>query len=139
MNESELIERALFSRKFSWSPYSRFSVGAALLAKNNKVYTGCNIEFSSYTPTVCAERVALLKAVSCGETEFEAIAVVGGMSDEDPFNLKEFVTPCGVCRQSLSEFCDDQFRIILAKNTTETKTFYLWQLFPMRFSYNPKR
>ena len=139
MDEKYLIQAALDVRMAAWSVYSGFLVGAALLTKSKKVYTGCNIEFSSFTPTVCAERVALLKAVSEGEKEFEAIVIVGGKSNEAKNNLLTFVTPCGVCRQSLSEFCDDDFRIVLAKNLLETRTFTLGELFPMRFMFRPEK
>ena len=137
MDEQYLIQAALDARMAAWSVYSGFLVGAALLTKSNKVYTGCNVEFSSFTPTVCAERVALLKAVSEGEKEFDTIVIVGGKANEEKTNLLSFVTPCGVCRQSLSEFCDDDFRVILAKNLAEIETYNLGELFPMRFMFKP--
>ena len=90
-----LVEEALKARKFSYSPYSRFQVGAALLAKDGQIFTGCNIESASYTPSNCAERTAFFKAVSQGVREFEAIAVVGGPKEAK--NL-DYCTPCGVCR-----------------------------------------
>ena len=137
MDEKSLIQAALDARMAAWSVYSGFLVGAALLTKSKKIYTGCNIEFSSFTPTVCAERVALLKAVSEGEKEFDAIVIVGGKANEAKNHLLSFVTPCGVCRQSLSEFCDDRFRIILAKSLEETQIVTLGELFPMRFMFKP--
>ena len=137
MDEKYLIQASLDARMAAWSVYSGFMVGAALLTKSKKVFTGCNVEFSSFTPTVCAERVALLKAVSEGEKEFDSIVIVGGKVNEAKDNLLSFVTPCGVCRQSLSEFCDDDFRVILAKNLLETKVFTLGELFPMRFMFKP--
>ena len=137
MDDKYLIQVALDARNEAWSVYSGFSVGAALLTKSNKVYAGCNVEFSSFTPTVCAERVALLKAVSDGEKEFNKIVIVGGKSCENKNNLSSFVTPCGVCRQSLSEFCNDDFQVILAKSVKETKTITLGELLPMRFMLKP--
>ncbi len=111
-SEKELVELALEAMKGAYTPYSGFKVGAALLAKSGEVYTGCNIENASYTPTVCAERTAFFKAVSAGEREFDAIAVVGGKDG----NAEEFCTPCGVCRQVMLEFCDrDSFIVIFGK------------------------
>lgn len=133
MNENEiksLIRRALDMRLFSYTPYSRFNVGAALLAKNGEVYTGCNIENASYTPTNCAERTAFFKAVSEGVKEFKAIAIVGG---EDGATELDYCPPCGVCRQVMSEFCDDEFIIILAKSEDEYKIYTLPEILPERF------
>ena len=98
----ELIETAIGMRNYSYAPYSNFKVGAALLAKNGTVYTGCNVENAGYTPCNCAERTAFFKAVSEGVKEFDAICVVGGK--EGP--LTDFAAPCGVCRQVMMEFCD---------------------------------
>ena len=109
MTDLKLMELAVEARKNSYAPYSDFHVGAALLGKSGRVYTGCNVENAGYTPTNCAERTALFKAVSEGEREFAAIAVVGGKGAE----LAEFCAPCGVCRQVLAEFCDEDFRILL--------------------------
>ena len=109
MTDVQLMNLAVEGRKKSYSPYSNFRVGAALLAKSGKVYTGCNVENAAYTPTNCAERTAIFKAVSEGEREFSAIAIVGGKGEE----LAEFCAPCGVCRQVLAEFCDSDFRILL--------------------------
>lgn len=111
-SERELVDIALESMKGAYTPYSGFCVGAALLTKSGKVYTGCNIENASYTPTVCAERVAFFRAVCDGERDFEAIAVVGGIG-ADAVN---FCTPCGVCRQVMLEFCDrNSFKVIFGK------------------------
>ena len=128
-SEKELVDLALEAMKGAYSPYSGFKVGAALLAKSGKVYTGCNIENASYTPTVCAERTAFFKAISEGEREFEAIAVVGGKDG----NAEEFCTPCGVCRQVMLEFCDrDSFIVIFGKKDGfETHT--LAELTPFSF------
>ena len=109
MDYKELMKSAQEARKFSYTPYSHFKVGAALLTKSGEVYTGCNIENAAYTPTNCAERTAIFKAVSEGETEFEAIAVVGGRDGE----TSPLCAPCGVCRQVIAEFCDSDFKIIL--------------------------
>ena len=109
MTDFELMQCAVTARKHSYSPYSGFRVGAALLAKSGKVYTGCNVENAAYTPTNCAERTAVFKAVSEGEKEFVAIAIVGGKGE----NPAEFCAPCGVCRQVLAEFCDTDFRLLL--------------------------
>lgn len=109
MSDFELMQHAVEARKKAYAPYSGFFVGAALLTGSGKVYMGCNIENASYTPTNCAERTAFFKAVSEGEREFEAIAIVGGKG-EDPSAL---CAPCGVCRQVMAEFCDGDFRIVL--------------------------
>lgn len=101
--KQELVKQALAARKFAYVPYSKFRVGAAVLAKNGAIYTGCNIENAAYTPTNCAERTAVFKAVSEGITEFDAIAVCGGPGEAEP---GDFCTPCGVCRQVLREFVD---------------------------------
>ncbi|MBO5623546.1 MAG: cytidine deaminase [Butyrivibrio sp.] len=126
----ELIVKALEMRKFSYTPYSHFNVGAALLAANGNIYTGCNIENASFTPTNCAERTAFFKAVSEGVKEFQAIAIVGGPAESDQL---EYCSPCGVCRQVLSEFCNDSFVIICAKNINEYRTYSLPEILPDRF------
>lgn len=131
MNNSELINFALEAREKSYSPYSGFAVGSALLCKNGKVYTGCNIENSGFSATNCAERTAIFKAVSEGETEFERIAVVGGNAeDKTPV---DYCSPCGVCRQVMREFCEADFEIIIAKNKDDYKTATLADLLPMSF------
>lgn len=106
----QLIAKAHEARKRSYCPYSDVAVGAALLTASGKIFLGANIENASFTPTICAERVAFFKAISAGETNFVAIAVVGAKKDEEP--SAEF-PPCGVCRQVMSEFCDDDFVILL--------------------------
>ena len=131
MNNSELIRLALEARKMSYSPYSGFSVGAALLCDDGTVYTGCNIENSALSPTNCAERTAFFKAVSEGERDFVKIAVVGGESNaEIPAN---YCPPCGVCRQVMKEFCSGDFEIIVAKNTEDFKVVALSELLPLSF------
>lgn len=127
MKKNELVSLALEARENSYSPYSGFKVGAALLTKSGKVYKGCNIENGAYSPTNCAERTAVFTAVSDGEKDFSAIAVVGG-ADE----IKDFCPPCGVCRQVLSEFCTPDFEIHLFDGE-EIKTFTLGELLPESF------
>lgn len=130
VNVEKLIEQAFEAQKFAYTPYSHFRVGAALLAKNGRVFLGCNIENAGYTPTNCAERTALFKAVSEGVTEFEAIAIVGSMEGE----RNELVTaPCGVCRQAMYEFGGDSLRVILAKSTTDYVDTTLGKLLPYGF------
>lgn len=125
-----LIGMAIEMLKYSYTPYSDFKVGAALLAKNGTVYTGCNIENAAYTPTNCAERTAFFKAVSEGVKEFHAICVVGGKNGI----LTEYAAPCGVCRQVMMEFCDpEEFQIILAIDTEHYEIFTLKELLPRGF------
>ena len=126
----DLISKAIKMLEYSYVPYSRFHVGAALLANNGTIYTGCNIENAAYGPSNCAERTAVFKAVSEGVKEFEAIAVVGGPDGR----IKDFCPPCGVCRQVLAEFCTRDFKVILAKYIDEYKVFTLEQLLPESFS-----
>lgn len=131
MNNSELISKALEARKFSYSPYSGFSVGAALLCDDGSVYAGCNIENSSFSPTICAERTAIFKAVSEGKKNFLKIAVVGADSEnETPVN---YCPPCGVCRQVMREFCGNDFEIIIAKSCDDYKEKKLSELLPESF------
>lgn len=125
-----LIETATEQLKVSYAPYSHFHVGAALLAKNGEIYTGCNIENAAYTPTNCAERTAFFKAVSEGIREFQAICIVGGKDGV----LTEYAPPCGVCRQVMMEFCDPElFQIILATGTDQYEIFTLKELLPLGF------
>lgn len=131
VTDKELIEYAKKARNMSYSPYSTFKVGAALLAKNGEIFLGCNIENAAYTPTNCAERTAFFKAVSEGITEFTAIAVVGAKKDDD---ADVTCTPCGVCRQVMMEFCDpDTFRIIIADGKDSTKSYRLKEILPFGF------
>lgn len=125
-----LIDRALEARGKSYSPYSDFAVGAALLTADGEIYTGANIESSSYTPTVCAERVAFFTAVHAGVKDFSAIAIVGGKARTD---VSAFCAPCGVCRQVMAEFCDKDFIIVLFDGTT-AKTYTLGELLPESFT-----
>ena len=130
-SEKELICRAMAAAKNAYAPYSGFRVGAALLAKDGTVTTGCNIENAAFSPTCCAERVAVFKAVSEGQHDFTAIAVVGTPADGAP---RDYTAPCGVCRQVLQEFCDPRtFRIIMAKSEDDYKTLRLEELLPHGF------
>jgi cytidine deaminase len=135
MTENEkraLVEKALEARSFSYAPYSDFHVGAALLAKNGQVFTGCNIENASYTPTNCGERTAIFKAVSEGVRDFQAIAITGGPGMEPPVNI---AAPCGVCRQVMMEFCDPEtFIVLLGKGDKTWEEYTLAELLPLGFS-----
>ena len=126
-----LVEAAIEATKFAYVPYSNFKVGAAILADNGKIYTGCNIENASYSPTNCAERTAIFKAVSEGVTKFKKIAVVGGPGG----NLENYCPPCGVCRQVISEFADEEFELILgtSKNTYAVYNFFE-EVLPLSFT-----
>ena len=131
MDRRELIDIALEARQMAYTPYSHHKVGAALLTKDGKEYRGCNIESASYTPSNCAERTAFFKAVSEGEREFEAIAIVGGFEDSPVLRL---CAPCGVCRQVMMEFCDPEtFEIILCDEKDELHTYKLEELLPLGF------
>lgn len=130
MKETELISLAKKAAENAYAPYSGFRVGAALLCKSGKIYTGCNIENASFSPTNCAERTAFFKAISEGEREFEAIAVVGGKNGD----FTDYCSPCGVCRQVMSEFCDRDFRVILGRNGDDFRVITLRNLLPDSFS-----
>ncbi|MBE5961702.1 MAG: cytidine deaminase [Lachnospiraceae bacterium] len=127
----ELIREAINMLNYSYTPYSNFKVGAALLGADNKIYTGCNVENAAYTPTNCAERTAFFKAVSTGVKDFAAIAIVGGRDGK----LESYCSPCGVCRQVMMEFCDpDTFYVILAKSEEDYWVYSLSEIMPMGFS-----
>ena len=123
MDYEDLIAKAMEARKKAFAPYSGFAVGAALLAKSGRVYTGCNVENASYGLSICAERTAVFKAVSEGERDFEAIAVV----------TEKGVTPCGACRQVLMEFGED-IQVIVANRAGEYRVFTLQELLPEAFT-----
>lgn len=124
-----LITKANAARKFAYTPYSEFKVGAALLLDSGEIVTGCNIENAAFGPTNCAERTAFFKAISEGKMEFLAIAIMGGKK-EIP---ESYAFPCGVCRQVMREFCNDDFQIIVAKNEDEFKVYRLPELLPEGF------
>ena len=126
----QLIRIALEARRGAYTPYSHFNVGAALLTADGKVYKGCNIENAAYGSTMCAERTAFFKAVSEGERNFRAIAIVGGPADAEPF---EVAPPCGSCRQVMAEFCDDSFEVILAVSPDDYKVYKLDEVLPLIF------
>lgn len=135
MNYDELITTAIKMTEKSYAPYSHFHVGAALLDKNGKIWTGCNVENAAYGPSNCAERTAVFKAVSEGVKEFQAIAIAGGAENSDgKVVIQDFCPPCGVCRQVLSEFCSKDFKIILVNGKSEIKEFTLGELLPQSFS-----
>lgn len=123
MDTKMLVKKALEAKEKAYAPYSGFRVGAALIAGSGKVYTGCNIECSSYSPTICAERTAIAKAVSEGERQIVAIAVTGD---------SEWTYPCGVCRQVIREFGKDA-KVIVVKSEDEYKEYTLEELLPHSF------
>ena len=132
MNNKELVKAAFDAMQRAYAPYSGYTVGAALLGKSGTLYTGCNVESASYSPTNCAERTAFFKAISEGEREFMKIAIVGGKQG----NVTDMFMPCGVCRQVMAEFCDDDFEIIVALTPDDFKSFTLKELLPFGFSKN---
>ncbi len=125
MTYEELIKKAIEAKQNAYAPYSKFPVGAALLTKEGKVYTGCNIECASYGATNCAERTAIFKAVSEGERNIEAIAVVS--------NIDDYTYPCGICRQVIMEF-GDKIKIIAARSEHDYKVHVIDDLLPDSFS-----
>lgn len=130
MNYGELMKLALEARERSYSPYSHYQVGAALLAEDGTVFEGCNVENAAYSPGICAERTAFVKAVSQGARIFRAIAVVGGPQKGAP----ELAPPCGVCRQVMMEFCNpDTFEIVLGTGPEDWKAYTLAELLPQGF------
>ena len=131
MTQLELVDLAIEAREHAYIPYSGFAVGAALLTKEGKVYQGCNIENASFGPTVCAERTAFFKAVYEGERNFEAIAIVGGRGGQP---VSELCPPCGVCRQVMREFCNDDFKIILSKGDGTFFETTLTKMLPYSFN-----
>ncbi|MGP7819051.1 cytidine deaminase [Niallia sp. 01092] len=126
MNEKQLIEEAKKAREKAYVPYSKFKVGAALLTADGEVYHGCNIENASYSATNCAERTAIFKAVSEGDTTFTMLAVVADTNGP--------VSPCGVCRQVISEFCPKDMQVVLTNLQGEILTTTVGELLPLAFS-----
>lgn len=134
-NYDKLVKKAIEASKNSYSTFSKFRVGAILITKSGKEYTGCNIENSSYSLTNCAERTAFFKAISEGENQFKEIIIVGSKDE----NFNEFCVPCGACRQVMAEFCDINFKVILGRivnNEVETKIYSLEELLPASFKLN---
>ncbi len=130
MDVKELALTAIKAMDAAYAPYSGYRVGAALLTASGRVYTGCNIENASYTPTVCAERTAAFKAVSEGEREFAMLAVAGGKDGE----VVGTFPPCGVCRQVLAEFCPPEMPIVLVKDADGNgEILTLGELLPLAF------
>ena len=128
----EMISQAFSAMAKAYAPYSGFKVGAALLTADGIIYQGCNIENAAYTPSNCAERTAMFKAVSEGNMDFRAIAIVGGPKGKEP---KDFCAPCGVCRQVMAEFCDPEtFRIVLMNGDGEIRDYLLKELLPLGFT-----
>ena len=123
MEISELIEMAFNAKSNAYVPYSKFKVGAAVLMEDGSIYTGCNIESASYSPTICAERTAIFQAVSEGKKAIKAIAIVGD---------GEFTYPCGVCRQVIREFGRDA-KVVIAKSENEYREYTLNELLPHSF------
>lgn len=129
MTEKELCALAVKAMENSYSPYSGFRVGAALLTSDGKVYTGCNIENSAFSPTVCAERTAIFKAVSEGERDFAAIAIAGGKDEK----IEGVCPPCGVCRQVMAEFCKPDFSVLFVTGEDTFEKHSLSEILPFAF------
>lgn len=126
MEYQDLIVKAMKAKEFAYAPYSHFRVGAALLTKSGRIYTGCNVENASFSATNCAERTAVFTAVAQGEQEFKAIAVNG--------DNESYLPPCGICRQVLAEFCDlKTFQVILANSEQDYRVVTLAELLPGAF------
>ena len=128
--DEKLIELAQKARTFAYAPYSGFYVGAALLCKSGKIYTGCNVESASYSLTNCAERTAFFKAISEGEKDFISIAVVGGKKEATVLN---YCYPCGACLQIMQEFCNPEQFYILILNADKIQRYLLKELLPFGF------
>lgn len=129
MDDKELVKIAGETKKKAYAPYSNFRVGAAVLTDSNKLYTGANIENASYGATSCAERTAIVKAVSDGERKIRTIAIASDSED--------FIYPCGICRQVISEFGDSDTKVICSKKNGDFKVFTLEELLPNAFKENP--
>ena len=130
MTAEQLMDRARAAMTHAYAPYSHYMVGAALLCADGTVYEGCNIENASYTPTVCAERTAIFKAIYDGHRDFSAIAVCGGKEGV----ITGFFPPCGVCRQVMGEFCGPDFKIYMIGPEGSSRTVTLSQLLPFGFN-----
>lgn len=132
MTNEKLAALATRAMDNAYVPYSGYRVGAALLTKSGKIYTGCNIENAAYSPTVCAERTAIFKAVSEGERDFVKIAVAGGKNGE----ISGEFPPCGVCRQVMAEFCGGDFEILVVNGENSFRVYKLSDILP--YSFNPE-
>ena len=130
INVKEIIRASLEARNNAYAPYSGYTVGAALVTSDGKIYQGCNVENASYGATNCAERTAFFKAVSEGERAFMAIAISGGKRGEEPV---DYAYPCGICRQVMVEFAGADFKIFVVKNENEYKEYRLEELLPHGF------
>ncbi|MCD7835923.1 MAG: cytidine deaminase [Lachnospiraceae bacterium] len=129
-DKRRLIRSALDAREYAYAPYSHFTVGAALLTADGEIFTGVNIENASYGAANCAERTAIFKAVSEGRKCFKAIAIAGGDEKGKPLT---YAYPCGICRQVMSEFCDDSFVILAARDEDDYVEMKLSELLPYGF------
>lgn len=129
MDKKELFKIASEVMKKSYAPYSHFNVGAALVCDDETVFKGCNVENASYSVTCCAERSALFSAISSGKRKFKAIMIVGGMNG----NITDYTFPCGICRQALAEFCDEDFIVLVGKSENDIKEYKLSELLPHSF------
>lgn len=129
-DRKNLIKTAIENQQNSYAPYSNFNVSAAVLAASGKIYTGVNVENASYPAGICAERNAIFHAVSCGEKEISAIAIVGGKN----YTIDDYCYPCGICRQVMREFCaPEHMRVIVAKTIDDYKELSLAELLPLSF------
>ncbi len=128
MTDKELTLNAIAAMNNAYAPYSEFKVGAAILTNDGRVFCGCNIENAAYPAGICAERTAIASAVSSGAKEFKKIAIVGGKKGK----ITDYCPPCGICRQVLNEFCNEDFEILLF-NGTEVKSHLLKELLPFGF------
>lgn len=126
-----LMQSANAMRERAHVPYSHYRVGAVLVGKSGKEYTGCNLENAAFSPTICAERTAFAKAISEGEKEFSCIAIVGGREGE----ISPFCAPCGVCRQVMTEFCDENFELVLG-TPDNFKVYKFGEVMPFTFTSN---
>ncbi len=133
MEITDQIKEAFLARKNAYAPYSGFFVGAAILARDGRVFRGCNVENASYGATMCAERTAVYAAVAAGVREFARIVIVGG-TEEGSDAVSGYAYPCGMCRQVLSEFCGPDFSVVVACSTSDFKEFTLKELLPASFT-----
>lgn len=130
-DKNNLIKAAINSRKNAYAPYSGYTVGAAVFGEDGKIYSGCNIENASYPAGICAERTAVFKAISEGNRKIKAIALSAARAGE---NLQNYPSPCGICRQVMSEFADEDMPVLLAINEEDYKEYTLAELLPLGFT-----